>query len=86
MNDQTCHQCGEDVKLDDETVHYCAKPMQTPSLESTIQQCKEFGFNEQITNETLWNTAYLLGRSRWYWGPRWFVLLQGWINTKLGGK
>lgn len=45
-------------------------------------KCEEFGFNEQITQETLWNTAYQLGRDRWYWGPRWFVSFVGWLNTQ----
>ena len=43
------------------------------NFEETIKLCKEYNFNEQITQEILWNTAYLLGRSRWYWGPMWWV-------------
>lgn len=53
------------------------------NLEETLEACKRHDFNEEITRETLWNTAYDLGRSRWYWGPRWFVSFQGWINTQL---
>ncbi len=53
------------------------------NLQKTIKQCEEFGFNEQITREILWNTAYGIGRSRWYWGPRWVTALRGYINTKL---
>ena len=51
-------------------------------LKETLAKCKEFNFNEDITREILWNTAYNLGRSRWYWGPRWFVSLTGWFNTQ----
>lgn len=50
---------------------------------STIKSCREFGFCEEITRETLWNTAYRLGRSRWHWGPSWMVTLTGWFNTRL---
>lgn len=52
------------------------------NLKETLAKCEEFGFNDQITKETLWNTAYSLGRSRWYWGPSWFVSLTGWFNTQ----
>lgn len=52
-----------------------------PTLENTLRKCEEFGFNERITHETLWNTAYQLGRSRWYWGPRWMPPLIGRFNT-----
>ncbi len=52
------------------------------NLKETLEKCKEYNFNEEITHETLWNTAYRLGRSRWYWGPRWFVSLTGWFNTQ----
>lgn len=53
------------------------------NLKETLDKCKEFGFNEEITRETLWNEAYQLGRSRWYWGPRWLVSFKGWINTQI---
>lgn len=43
--------------------------------------CKQFGFNEDITAETLWNEGYRLGRSRWHWGPWWWVNVIGWFNT-----
>lgn len=52
------------------------------NYQETLAKCREFGFNEDITRETLWNTAYQLGRKRWYWGPGWFVDLIGWINTQ----
>lgn len=42
-------------------------------FEKTIKLCEEHGFNERITREILWNTAYQLGRSRWHWGPMWWV-------------
>ena len=51
------------------------------TLKETLAKCKEFDFNEEITREVLWNTAYDLGRRRWYWGPKWFVDLTGWFNT-----
>ena len=54
------------------------------NLKETQDKCKEFGFNEQITQEMLWNEAYRLGRSRWYWGPMWFVDFQCWLKSKLG--
>ena len=67
-----------------------ARPIRGPSrrvscmnLEDTLAKCKEFGFNEDITRETLWNTAYLLGRSRWFWGPMWWVDLKCWFRSKL---
>lgn len=53
------------------------------NLEETIKKCEEFGFNEQMTREILWNTAYHLGRSRWHWGPRWWVDFVGWWNTQI---
>ncbi len=53
------------------------------NLKITIKKCQEFGFNEDITREMLWNEAYRLGRQRWYWGPSWFVSFQGWINTQI---
>lgn len=53
------------------------------SFEETLKACKKYDFNEQITQETLWNEGYRLGRSRWYWGPRWFISLTGWFNTQL---
>lgn len=53
------------------------------NYKETLEACKKHEFNEEITREMLWNTAYDLGRSRWYWGPRWFVSLQGWINTQI---
>lgn len=52
------------------------------TLKETLARCQTFGFNEEITREILWNTAYQLGRSRWYWGPAWFVSLTGWFNTQ----
>lgn len=52
------------------------------NFKETLKACQDFGFNEEITRETLWNEAYRLGRKRWYWGPHWFVSLQGWLNTK----
>jgi hypothetical protein len=52
------------------------------NFEETKAACREHGFNQEITEETLWNTAYQLGRDRWYWGPRWFVSLTGWFNTQ----
>ena len=52
------------------------------TLKETQAKCKEFGFNEEITQECLWNEAYRLGRSRWYWGPSWFVSFIGWFNTQ----
>lgn len=51
------------------------------NYEQTLQKCREIGFNQDITNETLWNTAYQLGRSRWWWGPPWMVNFVGRINT-----
>jgi len=36
-------------------------------FKETLAKCEEFGFNEQITREMLWNSAY----SRWYWGAKW---------------
>lgn len=48
-----------------------------------LDKCKDFGFGEHITREVLWNEAYRLGRSRWYWGPCWMVNFTGWINTQL---
>jgi hypothetical protein len=56
--------------------------MKDPTLQSTLRACEEFGFNESITREILWNTAYKLGRDRWHWGPRWWVSTCGWINTR----
>jgi hypothetical protein len=53
------------------------------NLKETLDRCADFNFNKQITQEMLWNTAYQLGRSRWYWGPSWMVNLTGWINTKI---
>ncbi len=55
----------------------------TATYARTIKQCNEFQFCEEIIRETLWNTAYRLGRSRWHWGPRWMVTLTGWFNTRL---
>jgi len=52
------------------------------NFEETLAKCKEFGFNERVTQEILWNTAYQLGRKRWYWGPSWFVSVMGWFNTQ----
>jgi len=57
-----------------------SKPLQ--SMKETVEACKRFNFNEQITREMLWNEAYRLGRSRWYWGPSWMVSLIGWVNTQ----
>ena len=59
-------------------------PKRQTNLRETLQKCKDFGFNEEITRETLWNTAYWIGRDRWYWGPRWFVSVTGWVNTQIG--
>ena len=53
------------------------------NMKECLDTCKDFNFNEDITREMLWNTAYDLGRSRWHWGPRWMVSLQGWINTQI---
>lgn len=53
------------------------------NLKECYDKCKEFNFNEEITAEMCWNEGYRLGRRRWYWGPTWFVSLQGWINTQL---
>ena len=55
------------------------KPM---NFQETLAKCKEFGFNEDITREVLWNEAYWLGRSRWHWGPHWWVNVCGWVNTQ----
>jgi len=52
------------------------------NFRETLAKCAAFGFNEAITRQTLWNEAYQLGRSRWYWGPQWMVELQGWLNTR----
>lgn len=51
------------------------------NYQECLSKCREFGFNEDITRETLWNEAYSLGRRRWYWGPSWFVSLTGRFNT-----
>jgi len=56
--------------------------MKEPTLQSTIKLCEDFGFGEEITRETIWNEAYRLGRSRWHWGPWWFVNVIGWVNTQ----
>lgn len=52
------------------------------NFKETLAKCREFGFDEETTSLHLWNEAYQLGRSRWYWGPRWLVNLTGWINTQ----
>jgi len=31
------------------------------TLKETVERCKELGFNEEITYETLWNEAYRVG-------------------------
>lgn len=54
------------------------------NLKETLENCRKFNFNEEITREVLWNTAYDLGRSRWHWGPRWWVSFIGWVNTQRG--
>lgn len=51
------------------------------NYQETLAKCQEFGFNEDITRKQLWNTAYRLGRSRWYWGPSLVVTGVGWFNT-----
>ncbi len=53
------------------------------NYKETLDKCKKFNFNEEITREILWNTAYQLGRRRWYWGPYWFVSFIGWCNTQI---
>jgi len=53
------------------------------NYKETLKACQDYGFNEDITRETLWNEAYSLGRSRWHWGPPCVVNLRGWINTQL---
>jgi len=53
------------------------------NYKETIKACEKFEFNEQITREMIWYTAYALGRSRWYWGPRWMSTFRGWLNTQL---
>lgn len=52
-------------------------------LRELQEKCREAGFNEQITQEMLWNEAYRLGRSRWYWGPMWWVSFKCWVKSKL---
>lgn len=55
--------------------------MMSSEFDQTIHACKEAGLNENITREMIWNTAYQLGRSRWHWGPAWFVSFVGRWNT-----
>lgn len=57
--------------------------MNERNFKSVLKACDDFKFNREITAEMCWNEGYRLGRKRWYWGPRWFVTLQGWINTQL---
>ena len=52
------------------------------NFKETLAKCRELGWNEDLIREFLWNEAYTLGRKRWYWGPRWFVNLQGWFNSR----
>jgi hypothetical protein len=47
------------------------------NFEKIYQKCKEAGFDEYLTAEMCWNEAYRLGRSRWYWGPIWWVKFLG---------
>jgi len=44
---------------------------------------QDFEFRKDIAMQIAWNAGYALGRRRWYWGPRWFVALHGWINTQI---
>lgn len=43
------------------------------TMRRTILECRDLGLSKELTEEMLWNAAYDLGRSRWYWGPRWIV-------------
>ena len=52
------------------------------NFKQTLAKCAELGLGEAFTRQTLWDEAYQLGRSRWYWGPSWMVKLQGWLNTR----
>ena len=47
--------------------------MKAMGFKDLIAACEEAGFSESITREMLWNEAYRLGRSRWHWGPMWWV-------------
>jgi hypothetical protein len=49
----------------------------------TLSEAQKLGWSEDLIRESLWNTAYLLGRKRWYWGPMWMSSLHGWINSRL---
>jgi hypothetical protein len=37
------------------------------------ERCKEFRLSEDMTHQLLWDEGYRLGRSRWHWGPCWWV-------------
>jgi hypothetical protein len=53
------------------------------NLKKMIKACEDFGFNEEITREMLWNEAYRIGRSRWWWGPMWMSSVKGWFRTQM---
>lgn len=46
------------------------------TYKETLAKCRELGLDAESTRLMLWNEGYNLGRSRWYWGPSW------WINLK----
>jgi hypothetical protein len=52
-------------------------------FQHTLQEAQNLGWSEDLIREALWNTAYRLGRKRWYWGPMWMSSLQGWINSRI---
>lgn len=58
--------------------------MNEPTLRGTLEVCRDFKFNADLTHEVVWNTAYRLGRARWHWGPSWMPSVIGWLNTRLG--
>lgn len=51
------------------------------NFKETLQACKDFNFNLDITAEMCWNEGYNLGRQRWTWGPRWLSSFKGWIRS-----
>lgn len=57
--------------------------MKAESFRDCYEACEHFQFDKETTAEQCWNMGYQLGRKRWYWGPAWFVTLQGWINTQI---
>lgn len=56
--------------------------MTSKEFDDAWNYCEKMDATKRSVAEVMFNTGYLLGRRRWYWGPSWWVSFIGWLNTQ----